>query len=289
MIIIPVVSDAVVEAIKRESVAVCRITRSSPESVLPLVLDTDRYDDQIRELRSQVGSLEDKHILEVGCGYGMGVIYGLLNYNLDIQGLEPSKQGFDGRYDIAQMLLYDNKLNSSRIQCGIGEEMPFSDESFDVVYSFQVLEHVSDPFQVLSESWRVLKFGGVLYCNAPNYTTFYEGHYNLPWIPGIPKSLARVYIRLWGREPALIDHLNFLSVARLEKWLTSICGFPVESDFGLSDWLERMRSPVFSPYTNPNLVRLVRMGRRLGILQVIAILGRRLKWQDTLRVSIRKP
>lgn len=287
--IMPVVSDAVVEAIKRESAAVCRITRSSPESMLPLVLDIARYDEQIRELRSQVGSLENKHILEVGCGYGMMVVYGLLNCDLDVKGLEPSKQGYNGRYDIAQMLLYDNTLNPSRIQCGIGEEMPFSDESFDVVYSFQVLEHVSDPFKVLSESWRVLKSGGVLYCNAPNYTTFFEGHYNLPWIPGIPKSLARAYIRLWGRDPALIDHLNFLSVSQIEKWLTEICGFPVKSDFGLSDWLERMRSPVFSPYTNSNLVRLVKLGRRFGVLCFLAILGRWLKWQDTLRVAIRKP
>src|SRR6476469_1391980 len=43
---------------------------------------------------------------------------------------------------------------------GSAESLPFPDESFDVVLSTQVLEHVPDPEQALTEAVRVLKKGG---------------------------------------------------------------------------------------------------------------------------------
>lgn len=50
---------------------------------------------------------------------------------------------------------------------GVGEKLPFADNSFDAVFSFSVLEHVKDPFRCAREIARVLKAGGVLYCSVP--------------------------------------------------------------------------------------------------------------------------
>ena len=50
---------------------------------------------------------------------------------------------------------------------GVGEELPFADNSFAAVFSFSVLEHVKDPFQCAAEIQRVLKPGGILYCSVP--------------------------------------------------------------------------------------------------------------------------
>lgn len=50
---------------------------------------------------------------------------------------------------------------------GVGEELPFSDDSFDAVFSLSVLEHVKDPFRCAREIARVLKPGGDLYCVVP--------------------------------------------------------------------------------------------------------------------------
>jgi SAM-dependent methyltransferase len=283
------ISETVIKAIKDDIEAFCRTTRSDPESMLPLFLNQTRYDEYIHELQNELGCLTGKRMLDTGCGYGMMLAHSRLNYGLDVYGLEPSKHGYEGRYEIAQILLADNSLDRSVIQCGVGEQMPFPDSSFDVIFSFQVLEHVRDPRRVLSESWRVLKPGGILYCNAPNYRTFWEGHYNIPWLPGIPKSFAKIYVRSLGRNPDYLDHLNFLSQPQLEKWLREICGFPIQSDFGLLNWLKRMRDPVFSTYTNRNLVRITRLAERIGLLRIVAFLGQQLKWQDTLRVAIRKP
>jgi len=50
---------------------------------------------------------------------------------------------------------------------GVGEHLPFHDNSFDAVLSLAVLEHVRDPFQCANEISRVLKPGGKLFCTMP--------------------------------------------------------------------------------------------------------------------------
>lgn len=50
---------------------------------------------------------------------------------------------------------------------GVGEVLPFRDNSFDAVFSLAVLEHVKDPFQCAREIKRVLKPGGDLLCCVP--------------------------------------------------------------------------------------------------------------------------
>jgi ubiquinone/menaquinone biosynthesis C-methylase UbiE len=284
-----ITSDTVIELIKQDIDDASHVLKFVSESMLPLFLDQARYDEYFEKLHGRVGDLKRKRILEVGSGYGMMVVHGCLNYGLDMHGLEPPKQGFEGRYEIAQKLLLDNGLDSSRIVCGTGEEIPFPDESFDIVYSFQVLEHVQNPYKVLQESWRVLRPGGILYCDAPNYRTFWEGHYNIPWIPGMPKWAARLYIRLWGRDSSYIDHLNFLNQPEMERWMKQICGFAIKEDFGRKNWVRRMLSPTFSAYANSHLMRFVHIGSKLGIIPLIAAIGWWIKWQDTLIFTVRKP
>jgi SAM-dependent methyltransferase len=49
--------------------------------------------------------------------------------------------------------------------------LPFPDDTFDVVTSFQVIEHVPSPQAYLAEAKRVLKPGGTLLCVTPDRTT----------------------------------------------------------------------------------------------------------------------
>ena len=92
-----------------------------------------------------------------------------------------------------------------RLLEAFGEAIPLPSASMDVVVSLQVLEHVQDPQKVLSEAWRVLRPGGSFYLACENYLAFREAHYQLPWLPLLPKRLGSLYLRALGRSP---DFLN---------------------------------------------------------------------------------
>ncbi|MFY9556309.1 MAG: class I SAM-dependent methyltransferase [Blastocatellia bacterium] len=52
---------------------------------------------------------------------------------------------------------------------GVGEMVPFEDNSFDAVLCYDVFEHVQDPEKTLAEVYRVLKPGGLFLTVFPPY------------------------------------------------------------------------------------------------------------------------
>lgn len=59
--------------------------------------------------------------------------------------------------------------------CANAESLPFADGIFDVVVSQEVLEHVRDPFRAMREMRRVLKPGGLIYCQVPFVIGYHPG------------------------------------------------------------------------------------------------------------------
>jgi len=57
---------------------------------------------------------------------------------------------------------------------GSAMEMPFQDESYDMVFSTQVIEHLTEPQQMVNECYRVLKPKGVLILTGPFYWPLHE-------------------------------------------------------------------------------------------------------------------
>ena len=51
---------------------------------------------------------------------------------------------------------------------GIGEEMPFADNSFDLVFSNEVIEHVTDDARYAAEMARITRPGGHILIFCPN-------------------------------------------------------------------------------------------------------------------------
>lgn len=152
-------------------------------------------------------------VLEIGSGYGFGLCY-LLKSGLDAYGIEPGNtESFVGRYGFACQLLSHNSFDpSDRIFAAPGEALPFPDNHFDIVFSIAVLEHVNDPDRVMAEALRVCKPSGCVVMNVPNYDSFYEGHYNIPWLPYVMrrKTCAARYVRdIWHRDPSYVYELNF--------------------------------------------------------------------------------
>ena len=102
-----------------------------------------------------------------------------------------------------------------------GENMHIINDGFaDVVYSYQVLEHVKNIDEVFRETKRVLKPNGMAYFTMPNYNSFYEGHYEIFWIPFIlskSKFLSKIYLKILKRNPIFIDELNFTTPYNIKR------------------------------------------------------------------------
>jgi ubiquinone/menaquinone biosynthesis C-methylase UbiE len=89
-----------------------------------------------------------KSVLEVGCG-PTGIIFELDNTQTRV-GLEPMELGD----------LVNDEKKKSIVKKGIGEKIPYTDNFFDIVLSFNALDHSVDPAKVIGEIYRVLREGG---------------------------------------------------------------------------------------------------------------------------------
>ena len=167
--------------------------------------------------------------------------------------------------------------------------MPFEDNAFDVVYSSNVLEHVGNPAQVISEAIRVVRPGGHICFVVPNYGSWWEGHYGLLWFPHIPKWLAKAYVKLFGRDAAFIDTLNFVSHGSLKRILSPHQESVEILGWGVELWEKRVRSLQFSEWAFlGTLKNMVRWAHRFKLVDAVIWLGTRLHWETPIVLTLRK-
>jgi SAM-dependent methyltransferase len=100
-------------------------------------------------------------VLEIGCGRGT-LLHRLSGRGIDAVGVEISPDRIAESRQLYEGL---------RIYQTSGTELPFPDEAFDVVLSFDVLEHIPDTDRHLAEVRRVLKPSGWLLLQTPNKWT----------------------------------------------------------------------------------------------------------------------
>ena len=148
---------------------------------------------------------------------------------------------------------------------GMGENLPFRDATFDLVVSFQVLEHTQSPERVLKEAVRTLKIGGYIYFVIPNYNSFWEGHYGLIWLPQFPKYLAKIYVRCAGKAPDFLDELQYTTPARIRKALRRE---KLEIlNLGIEMWEKRLETASFSAWgSTGTLMKLTKLLHKLKVV-----------------------
>ena len=97
-------------------------------------------------------------VLDIGCGRGL-LLRAFRQQGCDVAGTEFS----DGACRFAREVL------KIPVRVGLLSELNFSDQSFDVVVMWHVLEHVSDPRPTLAEVSRILKPGGIFLVGVPDF------------------------------------------------------------------------------------------------------------------------
>lgn len=136
--------------------------------------------------------LQDKKILDVGCGLGVW---------LNQFAKYTSAKNVYGS-DIDEELISQIPANVAapqNLKVCPAEELDFPDNTFDIVFTNEVLEHVEDDRKAVEEIVRVLKPGGKFVCFTPNRGWPFEQHGvflgkkyiwgNIPLLPWLPKAV----------------------------------------------------------------------------------------------------
>ena len=145
-------------------------------------------EDSVGQL-SQYVDLTGRSMLDVGGGPGF--------FRTAFQGAGATYYALDA--DVGELSGMGDIASGTVI--GSGMQLPFADDSLDVVYSSNVLEHVSDPWRMADEMLRVTRPGGIAFIS---YTVWYGpwgGHETAPWhyLGGL--RARRRYTRTHGHEP----------------------------------------------------------------------------------------
>lgn len=100
-----------------------------------------------------------QRLVEIGCGRG-DFLYSFKELGLIVNGVD--------REQCSSNFIKDIDVKYADIEKG---SIPFGDETFDIVFSKSVIEHMHDPTNFLYEIYRILKTGGIVIIMTPDWVS----------------------------------------------------------------------------------------------------------------------
>ncbi|HKW59903.1 MAG TPA: class I SAM-dependent methyltransferase, partial [Candidatus Dormibacteraeota bacterium] len=147
----------------------------------------------------------DSRVLDLGCGRG-GVAEVIWQDVRLVAGIDPDPRS-----------LAEHRARGMPVVRGVGERLPFAADSFDLVVSVWVLEHLADPLGAFIEVRRVLKPGGHFVFLTPNLRNPLMLMNRIG--RAVPALQRRLVPRVYGRDEA--DTFPVLYRANTERDIRS--------------------------------------------------------------------
>lgn len=112
-----------------------------------------RSSKRVRELLEAFQTIaDDARVIEVGSGAHGLIFYFGAKHGVGVDPLAVSYRGLFPRWQVCAATI-----------AAVGEQLPFANESFDVVLCDNVVDHAESPKQIVAELVRILRPGGLLY------------------------------------------------------------------------------------------------------------------------------
>ena len=123
--------------------------------------DQDHYDGvAANDVLADLAAIDKNcHVLDVCCGMGGPSRYLAHNYGCQVTGIDLTQSRIDGATRLTDMAGLDDRVT---FRCANALDMPFDDQTFDVVISQEAFCHIPDKDQLIAQCVRVLKPGGRL-------------------------------------------------------------------------------------------------------------------------------
>lgn len=125
------------------------------------------YDEHLIRYKLAKQLVENKNVLDIACGSGYGSeimaqnkAQNVIAVDIDSETIAKNKQ--------------KNKQKNLQYQTGNAEKIEFKDETFDIITSFETIEHLKNPSRYLQELSRVIKKDGIVLISTPNKEIYKE-------------------------------------------------------------------------------------------------------------------
>ncbi|TGL44757.1 class I SAM-dependent methyltransferase [Leptospira perdikensis] len=210
-------------------------------------------------LKSEKGNL-----LDVGCGLGFFV-----------KAVLTKKTGWSAvGYEISkQAVKFANEQNGMKtVYAGLVQDSKLPKESFDIITLWDVIEHIPKPHSLLTYLHGLLKPGGILFLQTPNFP--------------IQLAKANLKVKLKGMQEGVHyleakDHVNNYKMYTLAN-LGKQCGF--------TDPKYKVLMPILSVSgSKSKLAVYLKLAYYYFTKLIFAVSFGKINWNNTLFLTLKKP
>jgi ubiquinone/menaquinone biosynthesis C-methylase UbiE len=157
------------------------------------------------------GSIEGQRLIDLGCGFGALAVF-FAGRGAVVSGIDPIAD----RLEVGRAVAAEHDLPVEFSQ-GRMEKLDFADESFDLAIQNNSLCYIvdrQDRRSALTETFRVLKPGGLVVIRNPNRWHPRDQFTGLPLIPLLPPHTATRLAERFGRPRSQVRLVSPLEAKR---------------------------------------------------------------------------